>query len=221
MNKNIDPLNQAGIGIATTYGRPYYKFVKALNSLKIQYDSLLPNEIETYSGSLVLTTLKEAPESSKKLILHEEIMDKEPGVIRGLINQKLETGLEKNELILGIDPGHRTGLSVYYFGKEIEKSIFTSVEGLVMHIANILAELKAERKIIKIGNGNMKLSKEIINLINLRYCSNFELEIVDERKTSLKIKNYNQRGKRDMMSAKYITQREGFRHSILPISRTG
>ena len=154
-------------------------------------------------------------------MLHEEIMDKAPAVIRGLMIQKLQVGLEKNELVLGIDPGHRTGLSVYYFGKEIDKSFFNSVEGLVMHIANILAELKAKRKIIKIGNGNMKLAKEIINLINLRYCSNFELEIVDESKTSLKIKNYNQRGKRDMMSARYITQREGFRHSILPLSRTG
>ncbi len=154
-------------------------------------------------------------------MLHEEIMDKVPAVIRGLMIKKLQVGLEKNELVLGIDPGHRTGLSVYYFGKEIDKSFFNSVESLVMHIANILAELKAERKIIKIGNGNMKLAKEIINLINLRYCSNFDLEIVDESKTSLKIKNYNQRGKRDMMSARYITQREGFRHSILPLSRTG
>ena len=221
LNKIIDPLTHTRIGIATTYGKPYYQFVKALRSLKIQYDSLLPEDIESYSGGLVLTTNKEAPNSSEKLILHEEIMDKEPAVIRGLMIQKLEAGLEKNELVLGIDPGHRTGLSVYYFGKEIEKSIFTSVEGLVMHIANILAELKAERKIVKIGNGNMKLTKEIINLINLRYCSNFDLEIVDERKTSLKIKNYNQRGKRDMMSAKYITQREGYRLSILPLSRTG
>ena len=154
-------------------------------------------------------------------MLYEEIMDKVPAVIRGLMIKKLQVGLEKNELVLGIDPGHRTGLSVYYFGKEIDKSFFNSVESLVMHIANILAELKAERKIIKIGNGNMKLAKEIINLINLRYCSNFDLEIVDESKTSLKIKNYNQRGKRDMMSARYITQREGFRHSILPLSRTG
>ncbi len=154
-------------------------------------------------------------------MLHEEIMDKVPAVIRGLMIKKLQVGLEKNELVLGIDPGHRTGLSVYYFGKEIDKSFFNSIESLVMHIANILAELKAERKIIKIGNGNMKLAKEIINLINLRYCSNFDLEIVDESKTSLKIKNYNQRGKRDMMSARYITQREGFRHSILPLSRTG
>ena len=154
-------------------------------------------------------------------MLYEEIIDKDPAVIRGLMIKKLEGGLDKNELVLGIDPGHRTGLSVFYFGKEIEKSTFTSVEGLVMHVAKILAELKADRKIVKIGNGNMNLAKEIITLLNLRFCSDFELEFVDERKTSLKIKNYNQRGKRDMMSAKYITQREGYRHFILPLSRTG
>jgi len=154
-------------------------------------------------------------------MLHEEIIDKEPVVIRGLIIQKLEGGLDKNDLLLGIDPGQRTGLSVFYFGKEIERSIFTSIEDLVMHVTKILAELKAERKILKVGNGNMNLAKEIIALLNLRFCSDFEFEFVDERRTSLKVKNYNQRGKRDMMSAKYMTQREGSRHFILPLSRTG
>ena len=88
-------------------------------------------------------------------------------------------------------------------------------------MVNILAELKAKRKIVKVGNGNMSLARKITELLNLRFCSHFELEFVDERKTSLKIKNQNQRGKRDMMSAKYITQREGYRHLILPLSRTG
>ena len=221
IKKIIQPLTKSRIGVATTYGRPYYKFVKALNALKLQYDSLLPEEIESYKGSLILTTSKEAPEFSKKPILHEEIIDKDPVVIQGLIIQKLQVGLDKNELLLGIDPGSRTGLSVFYYGKEIERSIFNSVESLVMHIAKILAELRADRKIVKIGNGNMKLAKEIRTLLNLRFCSDFELEFVDERKTSLKIKNFNQRGKRDMMSAKYISQREGYRHFILRLSRTG
>ena len=161
------------------------------------------------------------PEISDKPMLHEEIIDKDPAVIRGLMIQKLEEGFDKNELLLGIDPGQRTGLSVFYFGKEIERSIYTSVEQLVTHVTKILAELKAARKVVKIGNGNMMLAKEITTALNLRFCSDFELEFVDERKTSLKVKNYNQRGKRDMMSAKYITQREGYRHFILPLSRTG
>lgn len=187
----------------------------------LQYDSLLPQEINRYDGGLILTTSREAPKISNKPILFEELAEKDPSVIRGLLIQKLEGGLVKNELVLGIDPGQRIGLSVFYFGKEIERSIYTSIEHLIRHMANILAELKANRKIVKIGNGNMKLAKEIITTLNLRFCSDFELEFVDERKTSLKIKNYNQRGKRDMMSAKYITQREGYRHFVLPLSRTG
>ena len=195
--------------------------MKSLNALKLPYDSLLPEEIDSYHGNLVLTTFKEAPEFSKKPMLHEEIIDKDLVLIKGLMIQKLEVGLDNNELVLGIDPGFRTGLSVFYYGKEIERTIFTSIEALVMHIAKILAGLKADRKIVKIGNGNMNLAKEISVLLNLRFCSDFELEFVDERKTSLKIKNYNQRGKRDMMSAKYISQRDGFRHFILPLSRIG
>lgn len=217
----IDPLKYARIGIATTYGKPYYKFVKALRALNLNFDSLLPEEINNFEGPLILTTSTEAPKLSQKPMLYEEIMDKDPAVIRGLMIQKLESGLEKNELILGIDPGQRIGLSVFYFGKEIERTIYTSVEQLVTHVVIILGELRATKKIVKIGNGNMKLAKEITTLLNLRFCSDFELEFVDERRTSLKIKNYNQRGKRDMMSAKYITQREGYRHFILPLSRTG
>ncbi len=217
----IDPLKYARIGIATTYGKPYYKFVKALRALNLNFDSLLPEEINNFEGPLILTTSKEAPKLSQKPMLYEEIMDKDPAVIRGLMIQKLESGLEKNELILGIDPGKRIGLSVFYFGKEIERTIYTSVEQLVTHVVIILGELRAPKKIVKIGNGNMKLAKEITTLLNLRFCSDFELEFVDERGTSLKIKNYNQRGKRDMMSARYITQREGYRHFILPLSRTG
>ena len=67
----------------------------------------------------------------------------------------------------------------------------------------------------------MKLAKKITNLLNLKYCSDFELEFVDESKTTVKIKNFNQRGKRDMLSAKYISRRDGHRHIVLPLSRIG
>ena len=97
----------------------------------------------------------------------------------------------------------------------------SSVEESVLHIIKVLGGLRARRKIVKIGNGNMNIAKEIVNMLNLKFCSSFELEFVDEHKTSLKIKNFNQRGKRDMLSAKYISQREGFRYSILPLSLTG
>lgn len=154
-------------------------------------------------------------------MFHEDIFEHHPTVLRGIMMQKLNPDFEEEDLILGVDPGQRTGLSVFYYGKEIESSFHSSVEELVFHIIQVLGGLRAKRKIVKIGNGNMKIAKQIVTVLNLNFCSSFELEFVDEQKTSLKIKNFNQRGKRDMLSAKYISQREGYRHFILPLSMTG
>jgi len=168
-----------------------------------------------------LTTRKEAPVECEKPMLYEEIFEHHPTVIRGLMIQKLDLGFDEEELVIGVDPGQRIGLSVFYYGREIESSFHSSVENLVFHVIRIMGGLRAKRKIVKIGDGNMIIAKEIVTMLNLKFCSSFELEFVDERKTSMKIKNFNQRGKRDMLSAKYISQRDGYRHSILPLSITG
>ncbi len=192
-----------------------------MKELNLPFDSILPLDIKNYEGNLVLTTRQESPLSNKKPILNEDIFEQNFTVILGLIIQKLRLNFEEKDLIIGIDPGTQIGLSVFYFGKEIERSVYSSIENLVFHIIDIFGNLRANRKVIKIGNGNMGIAKKIEKLLNLRFCSSFELEYVDESNTSLKIKNFNQRGKRDMLSAKFISQREGLRHSILPLSITG
>lgn len=208
------------IGVATTYGRPYFKFTNSLKTLKLSFDSILPKDIPNYTGHLVFTTRDEAPIECNKPMLYEEIFEQHPTIIRGSIVQKLNLGYEEN-LIIGVDPGKQIGLSIFYFGREIENSFHSSIDKIVLHIINILAGLRARQKIIKIGNGNMKIANEIVTMLNLKFCSSFEIEFVDEHKTTHKIKNFNQRGKRDMLSAKHILQREGYRHSILPLSITG
>ena len=207
--------------VATVYGRSYFKFVKTLQRLKINYDSILPTEINQYDKRLILTTTRDAPNVDTNLVLYEEEFNADPTVVKGLIIQKLESGMHENSLVIGIDPGNRIGLSVFYHQKEIERSTYTSLDELISHVVKILAELKADEKIVKIGNGNMRIAKQITNLLNLKFCSHFELEFVDERKTSLRTKNYNKRGERDKMSARYISRREGYRQLVLPLSRTG
>ncbi len=217
----MDPLQNFRIGLATAYGKPYYKFSTYLKSLNLSFDTILPEEIHDYSGHLVFTTKKESPQKCKKILFHDDILQYHPTVIRGIILQKIGLDFEEEDLILGIDPGQRMGLSIFYYGAEIESSVHTSIEKLVLHIIQILGGLRAKRRILKIGNGNMAIAKQIVTMLNLKFCSSFQLEFVDERKTSLKIKNFNQGGKRDMLSAKYISQRDGYRHSILPLSITG
>ena len=204
-------MKSARIGIATTSGKTYFAFSQVLKSLKLCYDSLIPEQIHDYHGDIILTTFSEAPKFIKIPTLYEDILNMEPTVIGGLIMQKLDPTHYSDELLIGIDPGKRIGLSIYYYGREVEHSLHISVEDLVSHLVRILAGLPAKKKIVKIGNGDMKLSKKIINMLNLKYCSDFEIEFVNEQKTSVKTKNYNQRGKRDMQSAKYIAQREGSR----------
>ena len=79
------------------------------------------------------------------------------------IIQKLNIIHYSDELLIGIDPGKRIGLSIYYYGKEIENSLYTSIDDLVSHLVDILAGLHTKNKVIKIGNGNLKLAKKIIN----------------------------------------------------------
>ena len=67
----------------------------------------------------------------------------------------------------------------------------------------------------------MKTANKILQMLNLKFCSKFEIEFVDETSTSPKIKNHNQRGKRDMLSAQFISQRSGISKSILPLSIIG
>lgn len=192
-----------------------------MKTLNLSFDSILPVEIPEYDGHLILTTREEAPIRCEKPMLHEDIFEHHHTVIKGLMIQKLDLGFDNEELVIGIDPGQRIGFVVFYYGREIESSFYSSVEELVLHVIRILGGLRAKRKIVKIGDGNMSIAKDISTLLNLKFCSSFELEFVDERKTSLKIKNFNQRGKRDMLSAKYITQRDGYRLSVLPLSITG
>ncbi|HKU33379.1 MAG TPA: hypothetical protein VJR22_06000 [Candidatus Nitrosotalea sp.] len=203
------------------YGRPYFKFVNTLKNLKLDYDSVLPEEITGSDRRLILTTVRESAKIPTDLVLFDDEFDYDPTIVRGKIVKKLETGFHRSSLVIGIDPGNRIGLSVFYYEKEIESSIYTSVDELISHIVKILVGLNAERKVVKVGNGNMKIARQITNLLNLRFCSHFELEFVDERKTSLRVKNYNKRGIRDKISARYITQREGYRHLVLPLSRIG
>lgn len=192
-----------------------------MQHLKINYDSILPNEITQSDKRLILTTTRDMPNIDTNLVLYEEEFDADPTIIKGLIIQKFESGMHENSLVIGLDPGNRIGLSVFYYQKEIESSTYTSLDELISHVVKILAGLKADRKIVKIGNGNMKVARQITNLLNLKFCSHFELEFVDEHKTSLRTKKYNKRGERDKMSARYISQREGYRHLVLPLSRTG
>lgn len=187
----------------------------------LRFDSILPEEIPQYAGNIIFTTSQESSQDCRAVIITEDEFDPHPTMIRGLLVQTLDNSFEEPYLVLGVDPGKQIGLSVSYHGCEIESSIHSSVDDLISHMIPILGRLRASRKIVKIGNGDMQMYDQIKSQLNLRYCSSFEIHLVDERHTSFKIKNHNQRGKRDMLSARFISRREGVPKHILPLSMIG
>jgi hypothetical protein len=207
--------------VATVSGKSYFKFINILRNLELTYDSVLPEEITSSDRRLILTTMNESSRIQTNLVLLDDEFNYHPTIVKAKIVEKLQSGLNNSSLVIGIDPGSRIGLSVFYYEKEIESSIYTSIDDLVSHIVKILVGINAQRKVVKIGDGIMRIAQHIANSINLRFCSHFELEFVDERRTTLKIRNYNKRGERDKISARYITQREGYRHLVSPLSRIG
>lgn len=215
-----DPVRAARIGIATSLGRPYYRFSALLRGMGAGFDPLLPREAERYRGDLVLSTRAESPRC-RAPVLHEEVLGCHPTVARGMMVRELGPWLEPDDLVLGVDPGRRTGLHVSYCGHEIECSFHTSARGLVSHMAGVMGGLRAGRKVVKMGNGSSRAAGEIASLLNLGFCSSFELETVDERGTSPRTRNRNQGGKRDMLSARRISRMEGSRRRVLPLSITG
>ena len=219
-----------GIAVATTHGRPYYHISSLLKNMGVRFDSLLPAQIPNYTGHLILTTTSEFADlydyynNNLPILFFEDIRDCPPSVMCGLMMRVMgmcnDTG---DEIIIGIDPGQRCGLSVSYCGYEIESSIHSSVADLVSQVICVLGRLPARRRLVKIGDGNMTIANDIIRVLNLKFCSSFETELVDESRTSLKLKNFNRRGRRDILSARYISRRDGRRRhqDVMPLSMTG
>ena len=145
---------------------------------------------------MIVTTEKEAPNKFSTPILFDEIISKDPIVVKGIITKMLNSSTNSSKLVLGIDPGQRIGVSVTYLENEIARAFFVSLDKLIQYLISILAELPASRKIVKIGNGDMKTANRILQMLNLKFCSKFEIEFVDESSTTFKIKNHNQRGKK-------------------------
>lgn len=206
--------------MATARGRAYYRFCSALRSLDLRFDSILPSQIPGYRGSAVLTTAGEAPAQSRvPVILYDEFPH--PTVMCGTLVRELGCGYGAPHLVMGVDPGKRPGLSVWYHGREIESSAHASAEALVSHMIEIMSGLRASSKKVKIGDGDARGGRRIAEQLRRTYCSDFDLQMVDERGTSPRAKNCNRRGRRDMVSAKFIAGRSAPAVHLLPPSLTG
>ncbi len=175
------------IGILTTSGKAYYKLVSEVKRRGLQFISLTSKDFIPFYVRVTIT-----PESERSKIDFSEILiyDElaEPSQVVDDAVQLLRGKKDFREIIIGIDPGKKLGLTVLGDGIILKKMELINIEEKVKEIIHILNQTKAEKKIVKIGNGVKEEQKRLFALLNEELPDNVIIESVEEDGTTKTIK---------------------------------
>jgi hypothetical protein len=216
--------NSNKVAVATIRGKSYYNIIRALKLMDLQFDSLSPQEVAKSNAKVIITTQDEVADITydnriggnlKKgmvsLILDTEL-EKYPSIVKAKILRSLMAGGKyfDDQLTIGIDPGSRIGISAIYLHQEIVSIVESSPFDAVELVSAMLGGIESRKKIVKIGDGNIMMARQIAYMLKVRFNENVKVEIVDEHGTSLpQNTDTNRRGARDRSSARTIAFRTG------------
>lgn len=198
--------------VATLSGRSYYKITSALKSLDLNFLSLSPEEAALCDAKIIITTLNESKIVKRNDVFLDTDLEQSPLSIKAKILQNFmgSCSYSNDQLIIGIDPGKRIGISILYYNFELEKIIVLSVQSAIEKISLILSDISSKKKIVRIGDGSLALSYEIAKILKDYFKDKVIIEIVDEYGTSIRQgSDINRRGIRDISSARKIAFRNG------------
>jgi hypothetical protein len=198
--------------VATLSGRSYYKITSVLKSLDLNFLSLSPEEAALCDAKIIITTLNESKIVNRNDVFLDTQLEESPLSVKAKILQNYMNSYSyyNDELIIGIDPGKRIGISILYYNFELEKIIVLSVQSAIEKISVILSAIDSQKKIVRIGDGSITLSYQIANILKKCFKDEVIIEIVDEYGTSIRQgTDINRRGIRDISSARKIAFRNG------------
>jgi hypothetical protein len=178
--------------------------------LGLPFDSVSPEEAALTNSQLVITTEQESRLVGKKNMLLDSELDDEPALIRAKILRSLMGMHQDDQLVIGIDPGNRIGIAVFYLQKEIESQVMTSVRKSVDLVSKLISGTMSRKKIVRIGYGDPVMARQIANKLHEKFKDSIMIEFVDEHGTSsVRTMDINRRGMRDKLSARVIALRKG------------
>ena len=195
------------IKVATDDGHAYYDIVSRLKGTHLRFSSLSPKEHVDLRRDLVITSKKEMAAFKGDVVAIEDL-HQDPLIMEGqLLPRLLES---KRELLIGIDPGSRLGLAMFYGGREFGTLTTNSAEKLVDFVAAAAMYVSHSFLSVKIGGGEPRSSIRLARLLGERLPKGSSIEIVDESGTSS-----GRRGAigaaRDQRAAARIAYRKGVR----------
>lgn len=204
------------IKVATDDGNAYYDIVSRLKRTHLRFSSLSPGQIVDSAKELVITSRTENHAFGGGAVPIEDL-DKDPMIMEGqLLSRLLDES--RRRLLVGIDPGSRIGIAVFYDGRELGALTSSSVEESVESLVRLVKEVPHSSLSIKIGGGEPRTSLRLARSLRERLPQSASLEIVDESGTS-----GGKRGAigvtRDQLAAARIAFRKGTQFSDSPRSR--
>lgn len=201
---------QHKITVATVYGRSYYKIINALKLMDLRFESLSPQEAAESNAKIIITTKDEAEIVRRKDVLLDTELDRYPILLKAKVLRSIMGSYHDDQLTIGIDPGNRIGISIIYLHNEIDSVVESSLNSTIQLISVLLSGIRSEKKIVRIGDGNITMANQIASMIKTKFNDLVDIEIVDEHGTSLpQNTDANRRGIRDRSSARTIAFRKG------------
>ena len=177
----------ARLAIRTANFQLSYKLIQSLRARKITF------EVKEISEKLTSKDIIWFAEGSE--IIDSDSIGKAIPTTIETIEESIEFALlvmkgldEPNQLVFGIDPGPYPGLAWLADGVFIGVSQLQSIEAISQKISSVSSSINARSILIRIGNGDPLIRDRIINMCIEK---NWNLEVVDESKTSRGLLRHN------------------------------
>ena len=177
--------------------------------MELQFDSLSPEEAALSSAKVIITTRDEAGIINKKdVVMFDTELQKYPTIIKAKILRSIIGDKTDDQLVIGIDPGSRIGISAIYLNQEIMSVVEASPGEAIDQVSAMLGGIESHKKVVRIGDGNIAMARQIATMLKTKFHDHVNVEIVDEYGTSQN-SDANRRGVRDRSSARTIAFRLG------------
>lgn len=199
------------VGVATSDSRAYYSILSRLKETNLRFVSLRPSEVADEVPEPIITTKSELGLFSVVSIPIEEL-DENPLIMEGQILSKTLRA-DKRVILVGIDPGVRTGVTVIYGGSALGSFTVSSFDLLQWKIVSLVRNIPHNEVTIKVGDGAPKLSKRIIGAMT-EQLPDARVEMVDERGTTI-----NRVRSRGLTNHQRAAERIAFRKGVVPKGR--
>jgi hypothetical protein len=189
--------------VATSKSRTYYALVSRLRRAGLPFSSILP-DYDFRKCELVLTSADEAWQFGDRALALEDLAEN-PGIFKGQIVSRL---MGNGDIILvGVDPGKRTGLAVFYGQTKLAFNTFDSQGAVCSRVGAFARGIPSSRLLVRVGNGNRSTAARLVDGLR-KEVPGATIELVDESGTSTRTSKM--KGvQRDQVSAAKIAFRKG------------